>query len=390
VRSPASSQQQQDDEQQELLLLLLPRQQLVLSQHLLSFFGSFKLPYLAVGVTEPQLLQLIGVTSEVSVQVVLQALVQLATGQQLQLQQHRCTEQDKQQQQQQQLGALAGQVQDAQQQQQQQQQSFDSSCKVMAGLYSYLLQQLQLAQQQAQTALAAATNNQQQQREPAEHYQQLQQQVQSVFQQYPLVWLPDAPAAAGSTDSCTGRFYRLRQLCLDDPSGVLEQLACQQLAAAAANVARPPQSDEVLQADSGAGAAVKPAALLRPVLLHYAGAGQLFSEWLAAAPAAAAAGAHHDAAGTAVSSAAAAAGVNKGHMLREPGMAHYIAALQLLAAEAAERQQQGLPDAHLGRDSAIWTKVSCDLRTCMHVACMLPTPLWVTSQCVWRSASAKA
>jgi hypothetical protein len=365
VNAPASSQQQQDDEQQELLLLL-PRQQLVLSQHLLSFFGSFKLPYLAAGVTQPQLLQLIGVTSEVSVQVVLQALVQLATGQQLQLQQHGHTQQVEQQQQEQEMPAARGpntQQLQQQQQQQQQQQSYASSCEVMAGLYSYLLQQLLLAQQQAQTA-AAATNSQQQQqqRQHAQHYQQLQQQVQSAFQQYPLVWLPDAPAdaAAGSTDSCTGRFHHLQQLCLDDPSGVLEQLACQQLAAAAAaaatKVALPPQSDEVIETDTEAGAAVRPAALLRPVLLHYAGAGQLFSEWLAAAPAAAA-GANHDAASAAAGTAAGSAAAHKGCMLRESGVEHYIAALQALAAEAAERQQQGLPDAHLGRDSAIWTQV---------------------------------
>jgi hypothetical protein len=358
LRSHAAFQQQQkqqDDEQQDLLLLL-PRQQLVLSQHLLSFFGSFKLPYLAADVTEPQLLQLIGVTSEVSVQVVLQALVQLATGQQLQLQPPGYTEQDQQQLQlqQQQRGALLGPMPDAQQQQW----PFVGSCKVMAGLYSYLLQQLQLAQQQAQTAAAAATNTQQQQQHVV-HYQQLQQQVQAAFQQYPLVWLPDASAdaAAGSTDGCPGRFHHLRQLCLDDPSGVLEQLACQQLAAAAGQQQQP---NEVIQADTGAGAAVRPVALLRPVLLHYAGAGQLFSEWLAAAPAAAAA--HHDAAsaaGTAVSTAAASAASIKGCMLWEPAVEHYIAALQLLAAEAAERQQQGLPDAHLGRDSAIWTQVSC-------------------------------
>jgi hypothetical protein len=377
--APSQQQQQQGDDVQQELLLLLPRQQLVLSQHLLSFFGSFKLPYLAADVTEPQLLQLIGVTREVTVQVVLQVLVQLATGQHLQLEQHGHIEQCEQQQQQQQQKMLDMQV--AGTQQQQQQQLFVTSCEVMGRLYSYLLQQLQLAQQQAEAAAATTTDTQQQQQQHAVHYQQLQQQVQAAFQRYPLVWLPDAiNAAAGSTGGCAGRFYHLQQLCLDDPSGVLEELACQQLAATAARAGQQLLSAAIGEADTEAEAAVR-LAVLRPVLLHYAAAGQLFSEWLAAAPVAAA-GPQHDAAGAAAAStAASAAADNKGCMLREPGMQQFIAALQLLAAEAAERQQHGLPHAHLGRDSAIWTKVSCVLRAACSSLTHLSVVL-VATQCI--------
>jgi hypothetical protein len=190
----------------------------------------------------------------VTLQVILQVLVQLAAGQQRQQQ--------------------------GDAQQQQHQQLFVTSCEAMAGLYRYLLQQLQLAQQQA-TAAAAATISNNTQQQQVLHHQQLQQQVQGAFQRYPLVWLPDSVDAADN-DNCSGRFYHLQQLCLSDPSGDLEQLACQQLAAAAAAGDKPQQAG-VLE--------TRVDAVMRPVLLHYAAVGQLFSDWLATAPTTAAAAA---------------------------------------------------------------------------------------------------
>jgi hypothetical protein len=122
---------------------------------------------------------------------------------------------------------------------------------------------------------------------------------------------------------------------------VLEKLSCQQLAAAAA---RP-----------GEAAAAAAAALVRPVLLHYAAVGQLFSDWLADAPTAAAAAASEQpkAAASAAGDVDAAQGLR---ILSEPSLEQYIAALQLLAAAAAQQKQQGL-HAFTLCGSAIWVKV---------------------------------
>lgn len=381
------------------------QQQLVLSSQLESFFRGFKLPYLAVDLASAELLELLGVQNTLQVDVVLQVLEQLATGQheaataiegghseqveQLP-EQHGggvATAVGKQQQDRLDgdevlLTAPRGEPQQQQRQQQCQHECGDpllNSSEVMSQLYSYLLQQLQLARQQA----AAATSSRHKEQHQAS-YQQLQQKVLSAFQSHRMVWLPDAPHCfldyttlqADGRDAVelsdgrrvqpvAGRFYGLQHLCLRDPSGVLEQLTCQQLLAAR------PVTAAAAAEGRGTGNALS---FVRPVLLHYADVSQLFTDWLAIpAPAAAADSAAQGTMGSPATT-------DSTHcVLPEPGLEHYVAALQLLSAEAAaaaavDAGNQGLASQgqiqlqqlHTARHQSIWMRVSgaaCDLVT---------------------------
>jgi len=308
--------------------LLLPADDVMLcTDSLCHLFAGCQQPYLAVELSHPALVDLLQISTEPSIDLVFDLLLKIS---------HQHQQQRELQQPLQPLWRRKQHV---------------SSCSVMDRLYQYInlyWQHLEQARQAAEAAGAAqigqgimagsgpgsAT---------ACLYRQLQQEVLTMFQTYPLVWLPDdvltaERAGQAVLDSSTGssrqaeiidssvaapalqagRFYCLSELCLTDPSQVLELVACKSLAAAVAvaDVA----GDAPMDID-GEEVVVLP----RPLIQHYPGQ-QLFNSILRVEAVAA---------GRSASVAGEGGGEQQDLVLEQPCLQHFLSAISWLAQDAA-------------------------------------------------------
>lgn len=326
---------------------LLPGQQLLLpDDDMLAVFRGFTLPYLDAPVQHQQLLDVLQVSSHLSVELVVDVLVCQATGMPFGQQ------------------ASVAHQHPEQQQLQQEDPTVVSSCQLMVLPYSYLQQQLDAAQSQASTANRSNGGDSRRYRKPDGvtgcQYKHLQHLVVSAFQQHPLMWLPDTPGSTAATRPgssskglsagvCAGRFYRLNELCLRDPSGVLENLAVSKHSTKTMHKEGDAGTE---QATAATAAETSPPCIPRSVLLQYASLHQLFSQHMAVQPAAAVATEGGD-----VQAAAAIEGAGP-VVAAEPSLKQYIAALQLLAADAADRAlAEGHASVRSAHNQETWMQV---------------------------------